>query len=192
MPKVLFIAPVYNYYPILIHALQMQTYPDWEILLIHDGPETIGLRRRIEAIGDLRVRFHETDQRFNDWGHSLRAVALQIISEVPISGDHIVVTNADNYYVPGFIEQMLRGFDSDIVAVYCAMIHNHHNWKLIDSTPKRGSIDCGCMMVRREVSLAVGWRSREHHADWVYIQDIIRRFGLQRLRKIPNVLFVHN
>ena len=53
-------------------------------------------------------------------------------------------------------------------------------------------VDCGCLLVRREAALAVGWKSREHAADWVYVAELIARYGGDRIRLIENVLFVHN
>ena len=70
--KVLFIAPIYNYYPILVHALQAQTHDNWELLLVHDGPNDLGLAATVAAFNDERIDYSETALRHNDWGHSLR------------------------------------------------------------------------------------------------------------------------
>ena len=55
-----------------------------------------------------------------------------------------------------------------------------------------GSIDCGCVMVRREEALAIGWTSTESAADWVYIDALASAYGLDRFLKLPRPLFVHN
>lgn len=192
MAKVLFIAPIYNYYPILVHALQLQTHRDWELLLIHDGPNATGLRALMERLGDPRIRYYESVRRFDDWGHSLRAMGLQAIAAEPIEGDFVIITNADNYYAPPFVEYMLGAIDTRAVAAYCPVVHSHRKWTTIDSELRHQFIDCGCVMARRDAALEVGWASREHSADWVYIDAMVRRFGKDGFRKIPNVLFVHN
>jgi hypothetical protein len=192
MSKVLFVAPVYNYDPILVPALRLQTHRDWELLLVHDGPNETGLEGKIRSIGDPRVRYYCTPDRINDWGHSLRALAMQEIREEPIDGDHVVITNGDNYYAPGFCEQMLQQFEPDIVAAYCSMSHSHKKWMVIDAELRHQNVDCGCVMATREAALATGWTSRDFSADWLYVRGMLDRYGPQAFRKVPNVLFVHN
>lgn len=192
MAKVLFVAPIYNYYPILAHALVAQTVSEWELLLLHDGPNATGLAASLRQLGDPRVRYYESPTRYNDWGHSLRAMGLEQIATEPIEGDFVVVTNGDNYYCPGFVETMLRAFESSVVAVYCPMIHNHYGWRLIDSRLEHKWIDCGCLMARRDVAINTGWTSREYSADWSYVSQMIGNYGAHRIKRIDNILFVHN
>jgi hypothetical protein len=192
MSRVLFIAPVYEYEPILVPSLRLQGHQDWQLLLIHDGPNRQGLAERLRQLADPRIAYFETVKRYNDWGHSLRALALERVAAEPIVGDFVVITNGDNYYCPGFVEQMLAGFTDDTIATYCRMSHNHRNWNLIDTRLEHQFIDCGCVMVRRSAVLEVGWRSREHAADWVYVADLLHSFGAEQFRKVSQVLFVHN
>ena len=189
--KVLFIAPIYNYYPVLIHALQAQTHENWELLLIHDGPNDFGLAATIAAFNDERIDYSETALRHNDWGHSLRRDALERIAQEK-SGDHIVVTNADNYYVPGFLSLMLNAFEDDIVVVYCDAVRSHLGWALLDARLALGWIDCGVVMARREEALAIGLTSTEFAADWTYIDGLASAYGYDRILKLPRPLFVHN
>jgi GT2 family glycosyltransferase len=192
MAKVIFVAPIYNYDPILVHALALQTHPNWELLLIHDGPNSTGLQERLEQLNEPRVRYYKSSRRYDDWGHSLRDLGLKHIENEPIEGDFVVITNADNYYCPGFLKIMLAAFEASLVAVFCPMIHDHHGWRLLDAQLEHKHIDCGCVMVRREAALETGWTSREYAADWVYISQLVTRYGSHRLKKIDNVLFVHN
>lgn len=192
MPKILFVAPIYNYEPILVPALRLQTCANWELILVHDGPNRTGVASALSTLNDHRIRYYETLQRYDDWGHSLRAIALERIATEPISGDFIVVTNADNYYCPDFIYQMVSAFRADVVATYCRMSHSHQHWAVIDSKLQHARIDCGCVMVRRDALLAVGWKSRDYSADWVCIAELVERFGVDAFVKIDNVLFVHN
>lgn len=192
MSRVIFIAPVYEYDPILVPALQLQGHEDWQLLLVHDGPNRQGLSERLRKLADPRVRYYETAERINDWGHSLRALALENIAEEPIEGDYVVITNGDNYYCPGFTEQMLAAFDDDAVGVYCRMSHSHRRWALVESRLDFQFIDCGCVMTRRSAVLEVGWQSRAFEADWVFISDLVARYGQARFRKLETVLFVHN
>ena len=64
---------------------------------------------------------------------------------------------------------MLNAFEDDTVAVYCDAVHSHRGWAHLDTSISLRSIDCGCVMVRREEALTIGWTSTEFAADWVYI-----------------------
>ena len=139
MKKITFIAPIYNYYPLLIPNLLTQTHGDWRLILIHDGPNSTELAKQVEHFQDSRIGLHFTEKRYNDYGHSLRAMGLKLVTNT----DYLVHTNADNYYVPKFCEYMLKSFSEGIVAVYCDMIHSHKEWRLLETQPVFTKIDCG-------------------------------------------------
>ncbi|MBD3882075.1 glycosyltransferase family 2 protein [Phormidium tenue FACHB-886] len=189
--RVLFIAPIYNYYPILVHALQLQSHKNWQLILIHDGPNSTGLQETVEQLKDERVTYHETTTRHNDWGHTLRQEGLEKIKN-GFSGDYVIITNADNYYAPCFIESMLKALKRDTVAVYCNMVHSHRSWNIVSSLLRRKFIDCGCVMVKRDVALEVGWQSKDFAADWFYVKDILAKYPKSSFSKVNKPLFVHN
>jgi hypothetical protein len=192
MAKVLFIAPLYRQYPILLHSLVAQSDSDWELWLVHDGPVTDGIDVHIANCRDQRVVLFQVDGLPGNWGHGRRRWALEKVQSDNHPCHFIVITNPDNYYVPAFIEAMLAAFQDNDVAVYCSMLHNYMQWQPIDSGLWCGGIDGGCIMVRRNAALAVGWRSLRSEADWDYIHDLMQRFDAERLRKLPRFLFVHN
>ena len=182
------IAPIYKYYPILVHSLQAQTHKNWELILIHDSPNQ-ELYDLIKTINDTRIKYMWTEERYNDWGHSLREIALQHISQ---ESEFVVITNADNYYVPIFIEEMLAGFKDNTVATYCNMLHSHKRWDVIHAGLQCGKIDCGCVMVRKNIVLEFGWKYRDFGADWGFIRDVIQKYGGESFLKVNKILFVHN
>ena len=190
--KVVFISPIYNSFPVLAVSLLEQTYDNWELLFIHDGPSgkmgEIG-KRIIES--DKRIRFIETDRRANDWGHTPRQKGFEEVKE-NIEGDFLVVTNSDNYHVPGFIEKMLEAFDSSTDAVYCNMSHDYYSWRNFETRLEYSFIDCGCVMARKKVALAAGWNDNTYEGDWKYVSDLIDQCGRDRIRKLDATLFVHS
>lgn len=58
-----FVAPIYNYLPVLTLPLQAQTYENWELLIIHDGANAGGLSAFLDSLNDPRIRFYQTDER---------------------------------------------------------------------------------------------------------------------------------
>lgn len=186
---VVVICPIYNSFPEIITSMLNQTHKDWTLRLIHDGPNATGLRKLVESFNDKRIQYSETDQRSGNWGHSIRAEEIQ-----QVEGDYIVITNADNYHVPTYLEYMLKGFHNGTVATYCShMVHNYIAHKILICSLQRGFIDCAGVMVKADIAKAVGWRNTvDHSADWMYFQDIARSFGWNRFTKVEGCLLVHN
>lgn len=190
--KVIFIAPIYRCYPALIHSLTAQTYQNWQLLLVHDGPGDETFQRHCSTIDDRRVTLLQTPTHAGNWGHTPRQFAFEHLRNSAHPGDFIVVTNADNYHVPGFTTQMLEAFDAEKDMVYCDMLHNLFSWQYTQTKLKHGEIDCGCCMIRSNIALEVGWRNTSYDGDWVFIHDLLKRRGNNAIRHVPRPLFVHN
>lgn len=188
--KVTFISTIYNSYPQIISSLLLQTHQNWELILIHDGQAPDSVRSVIPE--DKRIQFIETFERIGNWGHKNRQWALDSFD----LGDYVVITNADNYYAPTFIEYMLKGFNKShtAVATYCdKIVHSYKAWEILQCKFERGYIDCGSVMVKSDIAKEIGWRvTDEHSADWVFFSDIAAKYSPSNFIKVPGCLFVHN
>lgn len=190
---VTFVAPFYLYDPILLDSLNRQTDPNWRLILIHDGRCPDEIRRAIALRRDHRVCLRETIERFNDWGHTLRQIGLNMIAKGVVDADWVVITNGDNYYVPGFVAAMVAAVkDRPMMAAYCDIVHNYWGWNSMRACLQHGDIDCGCLMVRKDVAIDVGWRGREVAADWTYCADVMGRISAKLFAKVDRLLFIHN
>lgn len=188
-PKVTVICPIYNSFPEVVSSMICQTYKNWELLLIHDGPNIDGLELYINLVNDDRIKYIETKQRVGNWGHSYRSEYIQ-----KATGDYVLVTNADNYHVPVYLEYMLKGFGDGVVGVYCSqMTHSYKAWQVIDCKLQRGYIDCAGMIVKTSAAKQVGWKNvTDHSSDWLYFQDLISKFGANAFVKVRGNLLTHN
>lgn len=195
--KVTFICLIYNSYPEILSSLINQTHQNWELILIHDGPETMRISKIIKAANDPRIQYIQRPERLGNWGHAHRQWALNELKEGRLSmdSDYICITNADNHLVPAFCEYFIKGFSKpNIVAVYCSqMVHSYLSWGIIKCKLERGYIDCSGIMVRRDVACAVGWNDIiTHSSDWGYINDIIARYGSRNINTVQGTLLIHN
>lgn len=196
--KVVFICPIFNSYPTIIPSLICQTHKNWELLLIHDGRNITNLRETVEAFNDYRITYIEHTVHLGNWGHYYRQLLLNDIKEGKRTPDanYVVITNADNYYTPAFINSLLIGFkrQPNAVASYCEkMVHSYTGWGVIPVRLARGYIDCGGVMIRKDVACDVGWRDTvDHSSDWTYFSDVIKRYGEDKWVKVEGCLFVHN
>ena len=185
--KVSVIAPIYDYFPTLAPAMMAQTHQNWELVCIHDGPNE-KVKSWIEKLDDERIIYMETERRYNDYGHTLRAIGLNYITDPSF----ILHTNMDNYYVPIFLEEMVAQFKEDAVALFCDMVHSHKGYKLFSTWLERAAIDCGAVLWEAKAALQLGWKSREFHADWLHIDEGLQKFGKERFYKHAMPFFIHN
>ena len=201
--KVTVICPIYQSFPQIISSLICQTHKNWSLILIHDGQNSTGLAKIVENYNDSRVFYIETPERKHNWGHHLRKWALNEIKEgklVPDT-DYIVITNPDNYYIPTFMEEMVKGFTSDKVATYCSsFVHGYtsnqpdgtYRFGVLQTKLELGWLDCGGAMVKKDVACDIGWESMEIYSDWEYFKKIITKYGKDKWAKVLGCLFVHN
>lgn len=191
--KVIVICPTFeesDKYPIICASMLSQTYQEWELYLVHNGPLNKSYAGHYK---DPRIHVIESLPAKGTWGHPIRKEYIEKVSSGEIQGDYVLITNGDNYYMPVFLERMVAGIKSgsDTVAVYCDLIHNGHKYEVLKAQLKYTMIDCGAVMIRKDF-VSVGWNDMSHSSDWTFFDAIIKRHGAHRWKKIPGVLFVHN
>lgn len=188
----------YKNIPILIHSFLAQTRQDFNLLIIHDGYDEVmaGLLKDFKETNPDRIDYKFTEKRYNDYGHSLRDLGIQMAI-----GRYILITNDDNYYCPVFLDYMLNAIqENEADIVMCDMIHSHNNpgsrpqppYKFFETKPARGSVDIGCFITKSELAKKVGFKDKSHDGDATYFEDIIRIAGNPKIVKLDRVLFVHN
>lgn len=195
--KILFVATIYETNPIIVPALLEQKYKNWELMLIHDGPARVfNYRKMLDYYNDLRINFIETPERKQNFGHPNKTWALEQIKEGKAGQgcEFLVIGNSDNYYVPGFCDKMLAGFDDNTLATYCAeMSHNYIHWSTMQCALERGRIDIGQIMWRTQPAAELGWGdSVDHSADWFFIERFMQAHHKCTIRQVNGMLFVHN
>ncbi|HTW95648.1 MAG TPA: glycosyltransferase family A protein, partial [Tepidisphaeraceae bacterium] len=102
-------------------SMRRQRYDNWEVIAVTDGPN-VPAKRLVESIGDSRIKLIQTDRALGRWGHPHRQIGIDACK-----GEWIGLSNDDNYYVPGYFEQMVRaGRNADIVM--CPFLHSYFAW----------------------------------------------------------------
>jgi len=190
-PLVSFIVPSCSeYYSISILSILVQTYTNFEIIYVHDGPISEKVKDQINNFKDNRIKIFNTPQRANDWGHTPRALGLDKVSP---NSELIVFTGVDNYYTPKFLEFLVPAFyNKEINGVYCDCLHNYINWEKLTTQLAFGKIDCGCFMVKTEIAKKIGWKYRVSESDWLFINEVVRNYKRNSIVKINKTLFIHN
>jgi glycosyltransferase involved in cell wall biosynthesis len=185
---------------VFVQSWLNQTRDNWILTLIHDGPsdEFDSIMEQYARQAPDRIVYYCTANRFNDYGHSLRDMELR-----DARGDYVLLTNADNYFIPKaieFINEVLVDHDPDVVMF--DMVHSHDRpggrnipaYSYFETRYEPGGIDVSAAIVRAALAQKAGFRDKTHDGDASYFEDLVKaKFpSTIAMVRIPRVLFVHN
>jgi hypothetical protein len=96
------------------------------------------------------------------------------------------MSNDDNYYVPGYIEQMLHALDNPADIALCQLLHSHSGWQV--DPPGN---DLGAWIARASLVRRVPWTGHDFSSDRDYLEALLAR-AEGRVATVERPLFVHN
>ncbi len=175
----------------LVNAFKAQTYKEWAMMIVHDGPHVDASSYWAGGVYTLtnRVTFTTTPERKQQFGHPHRQMAIDRL--LADGCDWIGLTNQDNYYVPTYLEWMVSAAqEKKADLVYCDMVHSHKQWKPLPGELRRGHIDLGGFLVHKDVAAKVKFDKFTFAGDWDYISRL--RAASRRQWHVPGTLFIHN
>ncbi len=177
----------------LLDSLIVQTNKNWVAYVVHDGPPANDFNELKKQFDDPRVGFYHSDVKFGCYGHLNRKMFLEGISGE--ANDFVLITNCDNYYIPYFVDYMLRECKPDVGIVYCDTLHSHQDYAVQVSCLKLSGIDMGAFIVRLPLAQAVGFKHYTYPAaDGLYAEECAAKALEMRLKAfhVNKVMFIHN
>jgi len=181
----------------LINSFILQTDGRWVLHVVYDGAAPPHILEIIEPFisgsrKDSRIHFYQSPERYQKYGHPNRRTMLQSIE--CHHNDFILMTNDDNYYVPRFVEFMLKAITFNTGLVYCDTVHSHMEYGYHVSQLAENFIDMGAFIVRSNIAKGTGFNHDHFSADGVYAEECMRTCERKRLKavKINKPLFIHN
>lgn len=173
--------------PVLLGALQAQTMPHWEALVLDESPRHVNLPV-VDALGDPRVRYIECPHA-NDWGQTSKLKA----AKNKARGQWFMFTNDDAYYVPTALHQFTHtAIGWNLELVYSDWLYDQFGYVAWPVQPKTGHIDVGGFMIKAETfkRFADLWRVGVQTGDGEFIEKLVSS-GVKH-GKAPGVLYVKN
>lgn len=150
-----------------VESVRQQSSDLYELLILHDGPFLREAKHSMDA----------TEKHYNDWGHSLRTVGMELAG-----GQYIIHLNADNTLYPAVLDDLARVIKtSDHQPIYIlSLVMNGgklQDGKLVrdgskktsvvlPGIPKIGSIDAMQLVMKREL-----WRDYGYWYDKTISSD---------------------
>jgi hypothetical protein len=173
-----------------VQSILDQTFDDYELLIIHDGPRS----KDFELDLPDNTKLLETDKFYGiygldqfyagyGWGHHSRDLGIK-----EASGDYILHFNIDNILFPEALQKISETIDktkSDVVIFACK--HEKFDVNYFSGLPPvMGKIDLlQCVASKRAWEAIGGWHRYDHSADGYLFEEIIAKFGYVH---IPEVL----
>lgn len=173
-----------------IKSILNQTFIDYELLVIHDGPRS----KEFELELPENARLIETEQFYGiygleefyagyGWGHHSRDLGIK-----EAAGEYILHFNIDNILYPHALQTIsdtINKTRADVVIYACT--HEKFGVKYFSGIPPvMGKIDLlQCVASKKAWESIGGWHRYDHSADGFLFEEIIARYGYTH---IPEVL----
>lgn len=196
----------------LIDSFIVQTDQNWSLQICHDGPATDEIWKVLDLYKishkngishDGKIEFWETPKRNGLYGHPNRRTMLENLKGD--KNDYVLITNDDNYYVPRYVEFMLKMAAPNVGIIYCDTDHSHAEYDTDFIMCRRPEllehhIDMGAFIVKLDLAKEVGFnythcKAKDYFsADGVYAEECNAKRIEKGLRStyIRKLLFVHN
>ena len=189
--KIEFVIPTWNRpnnLMVILSSLVAQTNQNWKAHIVIDGLTNDYFKVKEFYQDEERIRFTHLEKNHNDWGHTPRQYGLDECKE-----EWVVMTGDDNYYVPTFVDEMLKN-SNKVYFVYCNMVHNwvNNDYIPLDSEPQLYRIDIGNFMVLTELGKTIKLQKDKNEADGLYVEEFIKKYPGIKPKKIKKILYVHN
>lgn len=173
-----------------VRSILDQTYDDYELLIIHDGPRS----NPFELDLPENSRLLETEKFYGiygldefyagfGWGHHSRDMGIKVAE-----GEYILHFNIDNILYPHALQTISDKIDktkADVVIYACT--HEKFDIKYFSGIPPvMGKVDLlQCVASKKAWESIGGWHRYDHSSDGFLFEEIIARYGYVH---IPEVL----
>jgi glycosyltransferase involved in cell wall biosynthesis len=171
----------------LLRSLQVQSERDFEVIVTDNARDRELAAQNASAVDQLDdPRFHYEYAGLPDCYLSANHGA-----ELAV-GEYLCFPSDDNYYVPRFLEEMLRQAPADLLYCDCIYDGNGARYALMDVAPSLGRIDKGGFLVRnaRFSGFEAFPAGATRPADGWLVEELVRG-GISHA-KAPGYLWIHN
>jgi hypothetical protein len=178
-----------------IASIETQTFKDFELICIHDGP-------MLQPDLDMPCDVYGTDVRANDWGHTPHDLGMRAAT-----GDYIVHFNVDNVLYPNALEEIakeirrppravlgeLARLDENNIVIfpikafglqrvfgrYTSQSADHSFYEILTGNPPQEvNIDTLQLVMRRDLWIAEGgWHDKRRNSDAFLYPKFCKKHG---------------
>ena len=174
-----------------IESISNQTFKDYELIIVHDGPKPSSSAEYAQAIDTYR--YLETDKHYGvygtdefyagyGWGHHSRDFAMR-----QCNGEYIINFNIDNILYADALKKIdaeLKKTNADCLVFACK--HDKFNINYFSGVPPvMGKVDMLQCVVSRKAWESIGWWYRyDHSSDGYIFQELVAKYGYVHLPEV--------
>jgi hypothetical protein len=163
-----------------MESILSQTFRDFEIVYVHDGFKKIPYEDEFDLADIDRVTTIYTKTRFNDWGHSLRRIGMQVAQ-----GDYFVNFNIDNVLYDQCLQRVAECLDAggrwvDVV-IFTIVNYKRGRSEVLTGRPASvGTIDCLQLIASQQAWRSINYWSRtDYAADGHLYSQLVAKYTPQ-------------
>jgi glycosyltransferase involved in cell wall biosynthesis len=174
-----------------LKSLANQTFKDFELIIVHDGPKPTSSDEYSSAIDNYR--YLETDKHYGiygteefyagyGWGHHSRDLGIK-----QATGEYIINFNIDNILYPQALEKINDQVEKSRSPILVfAVTHEKFKIKYFSGVPPvMGKIDMlQCVISKNAWDSIGGWYRYDHSADGFLMEELVRRYGYVHLDEV--------
>jgi hypothetical protein len=167
-----------------ILCMQRQRHTNWELICVTDGPRG-DIMDLVLDVDDDRVFLINTPAPLGQWGHPYRQLGI-----AAARGEFLGLSNDDNYYVPGYLEQMLYAIQVNCADIaLCNHVHSYFGWShfLVDADRNTG--DIGAWIAKKSLIDRHVWSGIAVDYETTYLKRLLSGAKVVCAKR---PLFVHN
>jgi glycosyltransferase involved in cell wall biosynthesis len=175
----------------LIDSLIMQTNPNWEVIIYHNGA-SVEMKNWATGFNDPRVKYIETEVN-NDNACLNRLDAINNL----VTTQYIIQTSIQDYYLSWAVELILKRL-SETRADFCYWDSINHlcGHDVLITKLQMCYIDWGNFCIPIEIAKQIGIPGFEptirRGDDWYTVEKGLQMNLFKNITKINNVLTIHN
>jgi hypothetical protein len=169
----------------LLDSLKKQSFNDFEVLFVHDGPLLKPLKLDFEG---LDFKLYTTMVRENVWGHNARDLGVK-----KSRGLYLLIGNADNVYydclgdLHSFILEEGREFYTGKVKMMGMKDNvgydnprNYNIFHVLEGEVKFCGIDMMQLIIKGDILRPIGWWNRCEQSDGIVAVALANKFGYKK------------
>jgi predicted protein tyrosine phosphatase len=184
-----------------VHCMRRQRHQNWKVVFVTDGPFTPGGHESEIMIEEDRCSVLITYVAQGMWGHPYRQLGIDRC--LALGAEYVGLSNDDNWYCPGYLEQMVWSLENapDEYAplgpkhyltktgfadfASCQMLHHCTGWRVVKSDPVAGCVDLGNWLASADLIRQVPWATREdpgldYLADGRFVERLAATISTER------------
>lgn len=168
-----------------LNSLATQTFNDFELIIVHDGKKNIPYEEEFDfSVFKNPVKFMNTENRVNDWGHSGRDMGLRAAS-----GEYFLHFNIDNFLYAPCLERIANKIDetNSKIIIY-SIVHYKAagaHAKFTGLPPVHCMIDAMQLVAHRDVWESVGyWYDKSVTSDGIIYERMCKEYPYVHIDEI--------